>query len=87
MIPFIDLSCQHRPLEAELERVFTEVLRGSQYILGPALSGFGVNGVLPDPQLRVFRGDEILAENNNWSVSTNATMYSSMKSTTGTARS
>lgn len=40
MIPFIDLSCQHRPLEAELERVFTEVLRGSQYILGPALSRF-----------------------------------------------
>jgi len=40
MIPFIDLSCQHRPLEAELERVFTEVLRGSQYILGPALTRF-----------------------------------------------
>jgi len=40
MIPFIDLSCQHHPLEAELERVFTEVLRGAQYILGPALSRF-----------------------------------------------
>ncbi|MHB8834524.1 MAG: DegT/DnrJ/EryC1/StrS family aminotransferase [Candidatus Methylomirabilia bacterium] len=40
MIPFIDLSFQHRPLEAELERVFTDVLRGSQYILGPALSRF-----------------------------------------------
>ena len=40
MIPFIDLSCQHRPIEAELERVFTEVLRGAQYILGPALTRF-----------------------------------------------
>jgi dTDP-4-amino-4,6-dideoxygalactose transaminase len=40
MIPFIDLSCQHRPLEAELGRAFLEVLHGSQYILGPALSRF-----------------------------------------------
>ena len=40
MIPFIDLSCQHRPIEAELAQVFTEVLRGNQYILGPALSRF-----------------------------------------------
>ncbi len=40
MIPFIDLSCQHRPLEEELQRVFLEVLRGSQYILGPALASF-----------------------------------------------
>jgi dTDP-4-amino-4,6-dideoxygalactose transaminase len=40
MIPFIDLSCQHRPLEAELGRVFTEVLHAGQYILGPALTRF-----------------------------------------------
>lgn len=40
MIPFIDLSCQHRPLEAELQRVFTEVMQGAQYILGPAVSCF-----------------------------------------------
>lgn len=40
MIPFIDLSCQHRPIEAELGEVFNEVLRGAQYILGPALGRF-----------------------------------------------
>jgi dTDP-4-amino-4,6-dideoxygalactose transaminase len=40
MIPFIDLSWQHRSIEAELGRVFLEVLRGSQYILGPALTLF-----------------------------------------------
>lgn len=50
MIPFIDLSCQHRPLEAELGGAFTEVLRGAQYILGPALARFeeqmaGLHGV------------------------------------------
>ena len=40
MIPFIDLSCQHRPIEAELGKVFAEVLHGAQYILGPALTRF-----------------------------------------------
>ena len=39
-IPFIDLSCQHRPVEAELQRVFLDVLRAGQYILGPALVRF-----------------------------------------------
>jgi dTDP-4-amino-4,6-dideoxygalactose transaminase len=40
MIPFIDLSCQHRPIAAELATAFAEVLRGAQYILGPALVRF-----------------------------------------------
>lgn len=40
--------------------------------IGPALTAFGVSGALPNPQLRVFRGDTVLAENNDWSVSTNA---------------
>ncbi|HWR97140.1 MAG TPA: DegT/DnrJ/EryC1/StrS family aminotransferase [Candidatus Methanoperedens sp.] len=40
MIPFIDLSCQHRPLEASFSTVFAEVLRGAQYILGPAVGRF-----------------------------------------------
>jgi dTDP-4-amino-4,6-dideoxygalactose transaminase len=40
MIPFIDLSFQHRPLEAELVRVYADVLQGAQYILGPALARF-----------------------------------------------
>ncbi|HEY5999319.1 MAG TPA: DegT/DnrJ/EryC1/StrS family aminotransferase [bacterium] len=40
MIPFIDLSCQHRPLEDRLASVFAEVLGGAQYILGPAVGRF-----------------------------------------------
>jgi len=40
MIPFIDLGCQHRGLEAELEQAFAEVLRSGQYILGPAVTRF-----------------------------------------------
>jgi dTDP-4-amino-4,6-dideoxygalactose transaminase len=40
MIPFIDLSFQHRPIEEQLRGVFAEVLRGAQYILGPALTRF-----------------------------------------------
>lgn len=50
------------------ERPRTILVRG----IGPALTGFGVSGALPDPQLRIFRGDDVLAENNDWSVTTSA---------------
>ena len=34
---------------------------------GPALQAFGVDGVLPDPILTVYRGDgTIVAQNDNW---------------------
>jgi hypothetical protein len=50
------------------------VSSGSRTILvrgvGPTLAAFGVSGVLGDPVLRLFRGDRLLAENNDWSVST-----------------
>ena len=34
--------------------------------IGPALAGFGVTGVLADPRLRVFNGDTLVGENDNW---------------------
>ena len=40
MIPFMELSFQHRPVEAEMARIFAEVLQEGQYILGPALARF-----------------------------------------------
>jgi dTDP-4-amino-4,6-dideoxygalactose transaminase len=40
MIPFIDLGCQHRPLEEEMRSALAEVLAGGQYILGPAMVRF-----------------------------------------------
>jgi outer membrane protein assembly factor BamB len=46
----------------------TVLVRG----VGPTLAAFNVPGVLGDPVLRLFRGDRILAENNDWSVSTQA---------------
>ena len=33
---------------------------------GPALSGFGVTGVLADPRLELFSGQNRIAENDNW---------------------
>jgi hypothetical protein len=33
---------------------------------GPALAGFGVNGVLADPVLSVFSGGTLVAANDNW---------------------
>ncbi len=39
------------------------LLRG----VGPALSDYGVSGVLPNPRVRLYRGGDIIAENDNWS--------------------
>lgn len=37
-------------------------------VAGTTLGAFGVTGTLPDPQLRLFRGDgSFVAENENWS--------------------
>jgi regulation of enolase protein 1 (concanavalin A-like superfamily) len=38
------------------------LLRG----IGPALSAFGVNGVLPDPQMKVFKDGVLLAVADDW---------------------
>jgi len=35
--------------------------------IGSALAGFGVPGVLVDPQLKIFQGNTIVAANDNWS--------------------
>ncbi len=34
--------------------------------IGPALAGFGVTGSLSDPVLKIFRGETVIAENNDW---------------------
>ncbi len=34
--------------------------------VGPGLTGFGVTGVLADPQLELFRGSTLVAANDNW---------------------
>ena len=40
----------------------TVLIRGS----GPALTQFGVGGVLPDPQLQLYSGPTLLLSNNGW---------------------
>jgi hypothetical protein len=35
--------------------------------VGPGLSGFGVSDALPNPRLQLFRGDTLVAENDDWS--------------------
>jgi len=39
---------------------------------GPALAAFGVTGALANPQLKIFDGAQLVAENDNWSAATNA---------------
>ena len=40
--------------------------------IGSSLAGFGVTGALADTQLQVFRGAQVIAENNDWGVASNA---------------
>lgn len=39
--------------------------------LGPDLSARGVSSFVPDPSLKVFRGTEIIAENDDWETNSN----------------
>jgi hypothetical protein len=43
---------------------------GTQALLiratGPALAGFGVPGVLPDPQLSLYQGENLVSSNTGW---------------------
>jgi uncharacterized delta-60 repeat protein len=34
--------------------------------IGPALSSFGITGVVSAPRLRLYRGTDVIAENNGW---------------------
>ena len=49
--------------------------------IGPGLAGFGVEGVLADPRLRIFNGDTLVGENDNWdaNVVDTAALASSMQ--------
>jgi outer membrane protein assembly factor BamB len=43
----------------------TLLIRG----VGPTLTKFGLQGALANPQLRLFRGNQLIAENDNWGAS------------------
>lgn len=40
--------------------------------VGPALGGFGVDGALANPQLRIYQGARVVAENDDWSAASNS---------------
>lgn len=42
--------------------------------LGPALDVFGVTGTLANPQLRIYQGTQLVAENNDWSTAGDAAL-------------
>lgn len=65
------------------------VIRGSGTLklliraVGPTLGGFGVSGVLADPQLTLFSGSRALATNDNWSSDAQAGALAAAASRTG----
>lgn len=65
------------------------VVEGRQTLLirgpGPTLGAapFNVPGALIDPQLRIFRGSTVLAENDDWSKASNATQIAAVAAQVG----
>ena len=65
------------------------VVEGRQTLLirgpGPTLGAapFNVPGVLADPQLRIFRGSTVVAENDDWSKASNAAQIASVAAQVG----
>lgn len=65
------------------------VVEGRQTLLirgpGPTLGAapFNVPGALSDPQLRIFRGSTVLAENDDWSKASNATQIAAVAAQVG----
>ncbi len=51
--------------------------------VGPALTGFGLTGVLANPRLRLFRGDIALIENDDWALGGFATQIADAASRVG----
>jgi hypothetical protein len=51
--------------------------------IGPALTAFGVPGVLADPQLTLYQGSTEVASNNDWSTAANATDVAAAASAAG----
>jgi hypothetical protein len=51
---------------------------------GPALTAFGVPGVLADPLLKLYKGDNVIRQNDNWSESSSeAALITAAGSATG----
>lgn len=57
----------------------TLLIRGA----GPALASFGVAGALSDPQVTLYRGSAVLAQNDNWSASADASTIAAAAQTVG----
>jgi hypothetical protein len=51
--------------------------------VGPALGAFGVTGTLANPQLKIFQGSQLVAENDNWSVASNSAAIASAATSVG----
>jgi sugar lactone lactonase YvrE len=72
---FVNLSSRLRTADGNASRAFIAgfVVSGTTpkqmlvRAIGPALGQFGVNGTLPNPQLKIFSGSQLVAENEDWS--------------------
>ncbi|WP_414665060.1 beta strand repeat-containing protein [Horticoccus sp. 23ND18S-11] len=75
----INLSSRNRAGSGARSLITGFVIAGTQpkrvlvRAAGPALTGFGVSGVLRNPRLQLFRDGQLVDENDNWRQAANAT--------------
>jgi hypothetical protein len=51
--------------------------------VGPTLASFGVTGALADPQLQLYRGPQLIRENDNWSSGADAALVTAAAQAVG----
>ncbi|MBS0662125.1 MAG: immunoglobulin domain-containing protein, partial [Verrucomicrobia bacterium] len=50
---------------------------------GPTLTSYGLSGAMDDPVLKIYRGQDVILSNDNWSTSADATLIASTASRVG----
>jgi len=51
--------------------------------VGPGLAAFGVTGTLTNPRLRIYRGETLLHDNDDWSQAQNSSQVASAAGSVG----
>ncbi len=50
---------------------------------GPTLTGYGLSGAMDDPVLKIYRGQDVILSNDNWSTSADASLIASTAARVG----
>ena len=78
-IPLINISTRGKVLSGDNVMIGGFIIQGDSAktvlirAVGPNLANYGVTGVLANPKLQLYSGQTVIASNDDWGTSTNAT--------------